>query len=68
MCDIERIEPNTGALVKLYTRLWNHNLQSIEPKGMKTEIEVEFFGSQRGLYIQRDDKKCNLLTEVMTFT
>ena len=65
MCDIERIKPNTGALVKLYTRLWNHNLQSIEPKAVKTEIEVEFFGNERNLYTQRADEKCNLLTEVI---
>ena len=67
-CDIARIEKNTGAYVKLYTRLWNHNLQSIEPKGVKTEIEVEFVGSQREFYTQRTDEKCNLLTEVRVIT
>ncbi|XP_066932458.1 integrin alpha-V-like [Clytia hemisphaerica] len=69
-CDIERIEPNKGAIIKMYARFWDYNLGKPEVqdfKGVKSEVEVEFVGSDKDYYIQRNDEKCQFLTDTTVF-
>ena len=51
----------------MYARFWDYNLgkpKVQEFKGVKSEIEVEFVGSDKDYYIQRDDEKCQFLSDV----
>lgn len=61
-CEINRIEPNNGVIITMVTRLWNHNLPTIDPRGVEMQINVEFNGPEKGYSVQREE--CKMSTEV----